>query len=250
MEVLYSIVLGLVCVMYTIILFVSIWMLPAYVIVSYFIWIIGMFTWMSFGKKKKIKEYIMPICVMVIVFTVIYASGFSADEIKKDAFLILFSPILSTPAICYIGYKLAEYRENKKYEQMKLWIKELNDSYKRTIVGINKICKIINKAYFDDKQVEKIVSLFDQCYKNELLLAYKRNSIEKNVNIISEISNIGKEYSVLLELKNKTLGEILRELEKIKSDYNMKIRSENEIQMDLFNIVKSEYLIVIKGKCS
>lgn len=248
-EVLQLIGLGFICIAYPIILFASIWMLPIYIKISYFIWVIGMITWMSLGKKKKIKEYIIPICIMVFAFTCVYASGFSSDEFSNDAFLILLSPTLSTPAFCYIGYKLAEYRENKKLEQMKWWIKELNDSYKRTIAGINKICGIINKAYSDDNQVEKIVRLLEQCYKNDLLLTYKRKSIDKNENIISDISSIGEEYYISLELKNNTLGEILSQMEKMKRDYRIKIRPENEIRIDLYNSVKSEYLTVVKDKC-
>lgn len=245
-EVLQLIGLGFICIAYPIILFASIWMLPVYIKISYFIWVIGMITWMSFGKKKKIKEYIIPICIMVFAFTCVYASGFSSDELSNDAFLILLSPTLSTPAFCYIGYKLAEYRENKKLAQMRWWIKELNDSYKRTIVGINKICGIINKAYSDDNQVEKIVRLLEQCYKNDLLLAYKKKSIDKNANVISDISSVGEEYYIPLELKNKTLGEVKSQIEKMKSDYRTKIRPENEMRIDLYNSVKSEYLTVVK----
>lgn len=90
-EILQLIAIGLICIMYPIIMFISIWSLPVYVMITYFIWIISMICWICFGKKKKISEFILPICIMVIIFTCIYVSGGSEDYFEEDALFIIVS---------------------------------------------------------------------------------------------------------------------------------------------------------------
>ena len=44
---------------------------------------------------------------MLLIFTCIYASGYSERDFEEEPFFILATPALSTPAFCYIGYKMA-----------------------------------------------------------------------------------------------------------------------------------------------
>ena len=99
--------IGFICVAYPILLFIMIWSQPTYVIISYFVWIACMLGWICIGEKKKISEFIVPVLVMVLVFTCIYASGYSERDFEEDPFFILATSALSTPAFCYVGYKMA-----------------------------------------------------------------------------------------------------------------------------------------------
>lgn len=85
---------------YPILLFIGIWSLPIYVIVSFFLWLICVIGWMvgciNIGGQKKISEYIVPILIMTGIFTLIICSASSEG-------VIIIAPICSIPAICIVG---------------------------------------------------------------------------------------------------------------------------------------------------
>lgn len=135
--------IGFICVAYPILLFIMIWSQPTYVIISYFVWVACMLGWICIGEKKKISEFIVPVLIMLLIFTCIYASGYSERDFEEEPFFILATPALSTPAFCYIGYKMAVYRQSKRMEQIQTWIKSLNECYKKKIEGTNKVITLI-----------------------------------------------------------------------------------------------------------
>ena len=134
---LFVIAIGFICVACPILLFIMIWSLPIYVIISYFVWIASMLGWISLGRKKKISEFILPIVVMVFVFTCIYASGYSEESYEGGGVLIWIFPALSTPAFCYIGCKIAQYRHERKFEQLKEWITSLNVNGEKVLSALS-----------------------------------------------------------------------------------------------------------------
>ena len=240
-EILQLIAIGLICIMYPIIMFISIWSLPVYVIISYFIWIISMICWICFGKKKKISEFILPICIMVIIFTFIYVSGVSEDNFEDDALFIIVTPALSTPAFCYIGCKIAEYRQERNIQQEKEWIYSLNEYYEKQLKGVNRIITLIQSAYFDGKQIEELLVLLDKCSGSELLLLYAKKSAEKNRDLILKIKGIAAEYEFSNETENQTIGEISKKMCKLKAECKDRIRSEKEININMYSEIKKEY---------
>lgn len=240
-EILQLIAIGFICIMYPIILFISIWSLPVYVIISYFIWIISMICWICIGKKKKISEFIFPICIMVIIFTCIYVSGVSEDNFEDDALFIIVTPALSTPAFCYIGYKIAEYKQERNIQQEKEWIYSLNKYYEKQIKGINRIITLIQSAYLDGKQMEKILALLDKCSGSELLLLYAKKSADKNMDLVLKVKEIATEYELSNEIENQTIGEISKKMCKLKAECKDRIRSEKEININMYSEIKEEY---------
>ena len=160
--------IGFICVAYPILLFIMIWSQPTYVIISYFVWVACMLGWICIGEKKKISEFIVPVLIMLLIFTCIYASGYSERDFEEEPFFILATPALSTPAFCYIGYKMAVSRQSKRMEQIHIWIKSLNECYKKKIEGSNKVITLIQNAYSDEKKIERMLRLLDVCSGNDL----------------------------------------------------------------------------------
>ena len=79
--------IGIICVAYPILLFFMIWSQPTYVIISYFVWIACTLGWICIGEKKKISEFIVPVLIMLLIFTCIYASGYSERDFEDEPFL-------------------------------------------------------------------------------------------------------------------------------------------------------------------
>ena len=200
-----------------------------------------MICWICIGKKKKISEFIFPICIMVIIFTCIYVSGVSEDNFEDDALFIIVTPTLSTPAFCYIGYKIAEYRQERNIQQEKEWIHSLNEYYEKQLKGVNRIITLIQSAYFDGKQIEKMLALLDKCSGSELLLLYAKKSAEKNRDLILKIKGIAAEYEFSNETENQTIGEISKKMCKLKAECKDRIRSEKEIDINMYSEIKKEY---------
>lgn len=233
--------IGFICVAYPILLFIMIWSQPTYVIISYFVWIACMLGWICMGEKKRISEFIVPVLIMLFIFTCIYLSGYTERDFEENSFLILATPALSTPVFCYIGYKMSIFRQNKKLEKMHIWAKNLNEFYKIKVEALNEIITMIQHAYKDEKKIERMLSLVDICSGNDLKRCFGKKLIGANQELIVRISEIVSMYSLSVELENKTLGEILDEVVQIKSEYESKIFSEKQIQLKSYRDMKNMY---------
>lgn len=238
--------IGFICVAYPILLFIIIWSQPTYVIISYFVWIACMLGWICIGEKKKISEFIVPVLVMVLVFTCIYASGFSERDFEEEPFFILVTPALSTPAFCYIGYKMAAYRQRKRMEQIHIWIKSLNECYKKKIEGSNKVITLIQNAYSDERKIERMLCLLDTCSGSDLQKCFGQKVIGTNQELFVQIRDIVSKYSLTIELEDKTLGDILDDMICVKSENKKKIYSEKQVEIASYNAIKNEYNAVCR----
>lgn len=238
--------IGFICVAYPILLFIMIWSQPTYVIISYFVWVACMLGWICIGEKKKISEFIVPVLIMLLIFTCIYASGYSERDFEEEPFFILATPALSTPAFCYIGYKMAVYRQSKRMEQIQTWIKSLNECYKKKIEGTNKVITLIQNTYADEKKKERMLSLLDACSGNDLQFCFGKKVIEANQELLVQIKDIVVKYSLPMEFANKTLGDISDEMLQLKCEYKNKIYAEKQIGMDSYNVIRNEYKAVCR----
>lgn len=238
--------IGFICIAYPILLFIMIWSQPTYVIISYFIWITCTLGWICIGEKKKISEFIFPVLIMLLIFTCIYASGYSKNDFEEEQFLILISPALSTPALCYIGYKMAVIRHDIKLEQIHMWVRSLNEIYKKRIEGLNKIITMIQNAYSDEKKIEKMLNLVDVCCGSNLQMCFGKKLIGVNQELIVQIKEIVDKYSLMIVLENKTLGNILYEVQRMKGEYKNKIYSEKQLDINSYNVIKNEYNAVCR----
>lgn len=203
-----------------------------------------MLGWSYIGEKKKISEFIMPVLIMLLIFTCIYASGYSESDFEEEPFMILATPALSTPAFCYIGCKMAVSRQNKKMEQIRIWIKSLNECYKKKIEGSNKVIALIQNAYSDEKKIERMLCLLDACSGNDLQNCFGKKVIEANQELIVQIREIVSRYSLMIDIENKTLGDILDEVQLLKKEYKNKIYSGKQIEIASYNEIKHEYNVV------
>lgn len=190
-----------------------------------------MLGWIGIGEKKKISEFIVPILILLLIFTCIYASGYSENDIAEEPFLILATPALSTPAFCYIGYKMAVYKQNRKSEQMNIWVKSLNEFYEKKIGDSNRIITMIQNAYSEEKKIAKMLGLLDACSGNDLQKCFGKKLIGTNQELIAQITEIVSKYSLAVELENKTLDEILDEMICLKSEYSSKLYDEKQIKL-------------------
>ena len=238
--------IGFICVAYPILLFIMIWSQPTYVIISYFVWVACMLGWICIGEKKNISEFIVPVLIMLLIFTCIYASGYSERDFEEEPFWILATPTLSTPAFCYIGYKMAVSRQSKKMEQIHIWIRSLNEYYKKKIEGLNKVITLIQNAYSDEKKIERMLSLLDACSGNDLQFCFGKKVIGANQELLVQIKDIVVKYSLPVEFANKTLGNIWDDMLLLKSEYENKIYSEKEMGIASYTSIKNEYNAVCK----
>lgn len=240
--------IGFICVAYPILLFFMIWSQPTYVIISYFVWIACTLGWICIGEKKKISEFIVPVLILLLIFTCIYASGYSERDFEDEPFFILATPVLSTPAFCYIGYKMAISRQNKRMEQIHIWIKCLNECNKKKIEGSNQVITLIQNAYSDEKKIERMLNLLDACSGSDLQNCFGQKVIGTNQELIVQIKGIVSSYSLMIELENKTLGDILDEMQLLKNEYKKKIYSEKQIELNSYGEIKSEYDMICRRR--
>lgn len=240
--------IGFICVVYPILLFIMIWSQPTYVIISYFIWVACTLGWICIGEKKKISEFIVPVLIILLIFTCIYVSGFSERDMEEEPFLILATPALSTPALCYIGYEMAVSRQSKRMEQIRIWIKSLNECYKKKIKGFNKIVTLIQNAYSDEKKIESFLSLLDSCSGNDLQKYFGKKVIVSKNELFLQIKDVISEYSLTIDINNKSIGNILDEVQQLKSEYASKIYSDKQADLNVYNDIKAAYTTVCLRK--
>lgn len=180
MDKIYIVALLFICAAYPILLFIYIWQFPIYVIISYFAWMILSFSWIIFSNRKKLSEYIVPIIIFDIVFTIIFASG-TQDVLfwEDETFLSWIAPSLCLPAIIYIGIKLGAIRADNIKEKEE----NLRDSFKtcieQKIYEISKFEEQLNKCNISDKTTGSLIQLLAVCTNDNSLKTLYDNANSK-----------------------------------------------------------------------
>ncbi len=240
----YILAIGFICIAYPIFVFISIWSMPIYVIIAYFIWVFVTIGWIYFSGKIKISEYITPTVIFLIIFTMIWKYSFDngqGNEYMDDEFLILFAPALNTPAFCFIGSKLGALRIKRIEKKLIIWARKLNDYYKDKIQKIDKIIIKIEEEYFKEKSVENLLCLIDFCTEGKLQEDFKPKIESTSERIISEISTLIIKYSLEIDTRNKTIEKILTEVNVLKEKYIQYIYKEKDIKIGMYKQIKKEY---------
>lgn len=67
-----------------------------------------------------------------------------------------------------------------------------------------------------------------------------------NKELIAQISETISKSSLTVELENKTLGEILDEMICLKSEYNSKLYTEKQTELNSYSEVKNKYNMTCK----
>ncbi len=111
-------------------------------------------------------------------------------KVEKYALFIIVTHALSSLAFCYIGYKIAECRQERNIQQ--------------------------------EKDMQK-------------------KSTDKNRDLVLKVKGIATEYELSNEIENQTIGEISKKMCKMKAECKDKIRSEKEININIYSKIKEEY---------
>lgn len=232
METIYKVfvigILLLACVVCPILLFDMIWEFPVYVIISYFIWIGLSVTWLLWKKSKKISEYIGPVILLDLVFTIIYVYGVESTiwgYMKSDVFLYIM-PSLSLPALCYVSLKLIDVRAANQNEKRKFLLQNIKSNIETQLNETKKLINDINANFDNNKQLGKVVSLVDSCIENKILgsaLSRAEDLIFQNQNerlkrtndsLANSIPDTKNEFDNFVEDKKAQI----KELEKLLAD--------------------------------
>lgn len=180
MEYIILVALLFICAAYPILLFIFIWQFPIYVIISYFSWIILSLGWIIFSNGKKLSEYIAPIILFDIVFTIIFASGTQDVLFWEDETVFSWiAPSFCLPAIIYIGIKLGAARADsikKKEENLREYFKTCIE---QKIHEISKFEEQLNKCNISDKTTGSLIQLLSICTNDNSLKTLYDNANSK-----------------------------------------------------------------------
>ena len=164
MDKIYMAALLFICAAYPILLFIYIWQFPIYVIISYFAWIILSLGWIIFSIRKKLSEYIVPIILFDVVFTIIFASGRQDVSFWNDETVMSWiTPSFCLPAIIFIGIILREDRADSIKEKEENLRTSFKTYIERKIYEISKFEEQLNNCNISDKTTSSLIQLLAIC---------------------------------------------------------------------------------------
>ena len=180
MDKIYIVALLFICAAYPILLFIYIWQFPIYVIISYFAWIILSLGWIIFSNRKKLSEYIVPIILFDLVFTIIFASG-TQDVLfwEDETVMSWIAPSLCLPAIIYIGIKLGAVHADSIKEKEENLRKAFKTCIEQIIYEISKFEEQLNKCNISDKTTSSLIQLLAICTNDNSLKTLYDNANNK-----------------------------------------------------------------------
>lgn len=180
MDKIYIVALLFICAAYPILLFIYIWQFPIYVIISYFAWIILSLGWIIFSNRKKLSEYIVPIILFDIVFTIIFASG-TQDVLfwEDETVMSWIAPSLCLPAIIYIGIKLGAIHADSIKEKEENLRESFKTCIEQKIYEISRFEEQLNKCNISDKTTSSLIQLLAICTNDNSLKTLYDNANSK-----------------------------------------------------------------------
>lgn len=180
MDKIYIVALLFICIAYPILLFISIWEFPIYVIISYFAWIMLSFGWIIFSNREKLSEYIIPIILFDIIFTIVFASG-TQDVLfwEDETIMSWIAPSLCLPAIIYIGIKLGGVRADNIKEKEDNLRESIKTCIEQKISEILKFEEQLNKCNISDKTTGSLIQLIAVCTNDNSLKTLCNNANSK-----------------------------------------------------------------------
>lgn len=213
-------VVGICLIGYPFALIVTVFQLPTYVIIAFFIWIMISLAYIGVNCKTKVSEYIWLIILFDIIFTAILTSAGGGDIVGEDNKMALwYAPTISIPAICFIGVMISKVRIKNKKEKMRIFSNAINYHYRQRVSGIEKIKNMIDDNYKEGKTVERLLDLINSCGSSVLWQEYRKHSKRKDDDILKQIKEYNNKYHIELELENKTIGMLYNEANTLKEEY-------------------------------
>ena len=122
--------IGFICVAYPVVMLIVAFMMPWYILISYFVWIIVSVLLMKHEKKYAIIVTIVLTVIFTIIFRISIPYSNTGSFFEENILMAYLMPILNLPSIFYIGHKLkklSEANKHKKKEELRTQAIELYD---------------------------------------------------------------------------------------------------------------------------
>ena len=180
-EIIGYLVVGFVCIAFPILLTIFVFMCPIYVIISYLLWLLVSFGYMCKTKNKKISEYIMPLILFDIIFTIIFMVGASSVGIfdDEDTWMLFLYPAFCLPAIIFIGLKMRSAFEHNVQEKINELRKDIKTNIEQKILEISKFKTQLNGCNLSDKATGSLMQLITICTNDNSLKTLYNNASGK-----------------------------------------------------------------------
>ena len=180
------------CIAYPLFVISTIWSFPVYVIICFFLWMLISLGTICYNKSSKFSDYIVPLIILDIVFTMIF--GIEAGSVEfweENIAMAWFSPSFSLPAICLLGIKIRSWHESRAIRIEVQARKELENVINKKLETISKFVQLLHKCNMADNSVQKLLTLLNSCLDDSSLITLY-NSMSNDVfeNHIEEFTNV------------------------------------------------------------
>lgn len=183
----FAIVIGFICISYSILLFFTVWSLPIYAIVLYFVWILITVLLIVYSKHKSWYEIICLPASITIPFTVIYLIGcFRVGLVEEVESFITFAlaPFLALPTLYWIGNKFRKNIQSKNKEYINANKIKLNELISKKILEKTEAQKIIQQYDFNRRRIHHLFKLINLLDDNEHIKEEIQENLINNEDIL------------------------------------------------------------------
>lgn len=198
------------------------------------------------GKGAAVLFVIMLIALIFIAPAYAVSDNYTKECLTEDWFsklllvVSVIADVFAIPFLCCLMYKkVKKNHDEKRKEQLLLWIKCLNEYYMKEIRGFNKIIDLIQANYANEKNLENLLCLFGFCGAEGLVCKFKE--VTHDQEILVAVNEICKEHDIENDFSSLTIGQLFMAVKEEKSKCYRCIYNENEIEKYDYQLVKEKY---------
>ncbi|MEG1621389.1 MAG: DUF308 domain-containing protein [Oscillospiraceae bacterium] len=253
---LYIIAIGFICVAYPILLFIVIWMLPWYVIVSYVIWLASCLSTTALSKGNRWYEKLAISFGLTLIFTFIIVAGVSNSDsymFDNEKAVWLIAPVMNLPAIYFLGNAISKEIAVKKQFRVNELTNKVNEIIsKNTPTKISNLKKAIPFDMAQNMTNQEVVLCVRE-YKESLKKAViQRNEVDHKIHQLlscNACTTIDQKYNHLTA-NVEILKELKAESDSLQKEITKsKIHLMNEDSSLLFELEKAFFALLQSKKC-
>lgn len=200
MEWLFYIGIGFICIAGVILLFLYIWYMPWFVIIAYFLWLIGSVCSITFSKGKEKKWYGITITfVLTFFFTVLFLSMMDTEHYMFDDGNPIWyvAPTLNLPAICLIGSWLNKKWQAKQDRKLEAYNMAIDRQIREKNLEIAKLEQSIKNK----EVITRFILMMEFCGEN--VVPIKNDPRVSNIARVSSEICKKRDEIVLLEKRKR-----------------------------------------------
>ena len=240
------IALGFIAIAYPILMLIGIWSYPVYLIILFWLWIIVSVGWICFCGKKKLSEYVVPILIFDVVFTVFFVLESYSNNYgmfgKEDGWIVAFVPTFCVPAICVSGIALLSVITKRKVEKLKIWAHEINERIRKKE---NAVEQVLSSLYINQSKIERveaIVALLGACASDKGMFDYYVTCAKAHrKDLYDKLRKINKKYNLKISMKSYLLSDIIKEYKCLKNKLQEQRISESDISAEKYKEIRNRY---------